>query len=105
MRHGADEFLRVIDQAVARGVAPEIFRLLELLKNLDRLGHIHLAVRAAIRRVAQFANTRVARAGIVPAVGAFCGQLAGDLIKLDLQVRLQIFQHAPQCGAHHAAAD
>ena len=105
VRHAADEFLRVIDQAVARGVAPEIFRLLELLKNLDRLDHIDLAVIAAIRGVAQFADAGMAGAGVVPAVGTLLRQLLSDLVQLNLQVGLKILQYRTERGAHDAAAN
>ena len=105
VRHGADEFLRVIDQAVAHGVAPEIFRLLELLKNLDRLGHIDLAVIAAVRGVAQFANSGMAGAGVVPTVGTLLRQLLSDLVQLNLQVGLKILQYRTERGAHDAAAN
>ena len=47
----------------------------------------------------------MASAGIVPAVGALLRQFGGHLIELNLQVRLQVFQHGTQRGAHNAAAD
>ena len=105
VRHGIYEPAGILDHPATHGVAPEIFGLFKLIENLDCLGHIHLAVSAAVGRVAQLANARVPGAGVVPAVGTFLRQLGGDFIELNLQVRLQIFQHAPQRGAHHAAAD
>ena len=105
VRNGADEFFRVIDQPIARGVAPEIFRLLELLEYLNRLGHIDLAVVSAVRGVAQFADTGMAGAGVVPAVGTLLRQLVRDLVQLNLQVGLKILQYRTERGAHDAAAN
>ena len=91
VRHGVHELFRVCNHPAAHGVAPKIFGLLELIENLDRLGHIHFAVIAAIWRVAQLTNTCMASAGVVPTIGTFLRQLGRYLIELNSQVRLQIF--------------
>ena len=80
VRQGVHEFFGIINHPVAHRVAPEIFRMLELLENLDGLRHIHLAIRAAIGRVAQLANPRVAGAGVVPAIGTFLRQFLGYFV-------------------------
>ena len=44
VRYGVHELVRVRNHPAAHGVGPKIFGLLELIKNLDRLGHINLAI-------------------------------------------------------------
>ena len=80
MRHRVDELLRIINQSVANCIAPEVFRLLELLKNLDRLGNVDLTVLPNIGSVAQFADAGMSRTGVVPTVGALLRQILGNLI-------------------------
>jgi hypothetical protein len=66
-------------------------RWLELLEYLDRVGDIDFAIRPAVGRIAQFADAGVARAGVVPTMRSFLGQLIGDLIQLDAQFGFQAF--------------
>ena len=62
------------------------------MKNLDRLVHIHFAICPPIRRVAQFTQTGMARAGIVPTVGRFLRPLVRHFEQLNTQVGIELFE-------------
>lgn len=100
-----DEVLRPLRHPARDGVAPELLRVFELLENLDHLVHVHRTVGFALRRVAQFADARVARARIVPAVRAFLREPVGDLVELDGEARIKALQQSPEICGHDAAAD
>ncbi len=105
VRHRVDEVLRAAGHAVRNRVAPELLGLLELLEYLDDLAHVHRAVRLAPGRVAQLADAGVARARVVPAVGAFLRQAVGGLVDLEGKRRLQPLEHRAEVRGHDPAAD
>lgn len=100
-----DKILRPVDHARRHRISPELARALELLENLDRVGHIHRPVRRLRRRIAKFTNTGVARAGIVPTIGSLLRQPLRHLINLDAQGRIKPLEQSAQIGGHDAAAD
>lgn len=103
--HGADALAGACDHAVRDGVGPELFGKLELLEDLDEFCDVDAAVGLAVRRVAEFADTGVTGAGVVPAVGGFLGELGRDLVNLNRELRLEAFQQGGEVGGHDAAAD
>ena len=105
VRHRVDELARLVDHAGLHRIAPEMEGALKLLKDLNRLADRDRAVGVLARCVAQLANARVARAGIVPAMRAFLCQFLRDLKDLQLQLRIETLQHCRKVGGHHAAAD
>jgi len=102
---GIDEFPRVTGHIVGDRVAPELFRLLELLEDLDDLGHLHRAIRLALGRVAQLADPRVPSAGVIPAIRTLLCQAIAGLIELDGKSRIEPLQHRSEIGRHHPAAN
>lgn len=100
-----DELFGLIDHALGDGVAPKLFGAFELLKNFDRVADVDRAVGFAVGRVTEFANTGVAGAGVVPAVGTFLGEVLGHFVDLERKLRIEAFEQSGEVGGHDAAAD
>ena len=88
MRDWVNEFFDFVDHASASCVAPELFRVLELVKNLERLTDINFSIRSVVRSVAEFAKACMTSARVVPSVGGFFAKLLGHLEELNAQRRV-----------------
>ena len=78
-----NKILEIFDHAGAGRMPPELFRVFELMENLDGLADFDFAVRTAVWRVAKFANTGVPSAGIVPAIGCFFAKFFSHFVELN----------------------
>src|SRR4051812_27196411 len=105
MRQRIDERPGVGQQPPRYAMAPELFRLFELLKYFDGLGDIDRSISATVWGITQFTDPGMAGASIVPSVGAFVRQFAVRFVKMDAQARPKLLQQSTQVGAHDAAAD
>jgi hypothetical protein len=105
VRHGMDEGRRRSDHAGPDGVRPELPRVLELLEDSERPLDANAAVGLAGRRVAQLAQSGMAGAGVVPAVGRLARKTGGDLEHADREPRLETLEQSRQARGHDAAAD
>ena len=86
-------------------MAEELTGDLELLVDLDRLGDLDPAIGSVHRRIIEFAQCGMPRAGVVPAVRALIRDLIQPLDDLDRPARLQLAQQYPERRAHDPAAD
>ena len=68
MRYWVDEFFDFVDHTSACRVAPELFRVLKLVKNLECFTNINFSIRSVVRSVAEFAKACMTSARIVPSV-------------------------------------
>ena len=106
VRHGADEIGRARCESVGDGVAPELARLFEAGEDLDGLGDVDRRAGSGGRRcVVEFAETGVAGAGVVPAVGALAGELVGRFVDVNREARVEPLEHDAEVRGHDAAAD
>ena len=103
--HLIDEVAGTVDHSLAESVGPELFRLLELLKDLNRLCNINCSIRLTAGRIAEFTNARMPRASIVPAVRTFLGDFVRHLVELNSQIRLEPLDHGCKRCRHNAASD
>ena len=87
VRNRVDKLAWLIHHPCPNSITPKEFRLFELLKDLDRIGDINRAIVFLERSVAQFANSCVPGACVVPCVRTFLCKLIGNFKQLDLQVR------------------
>ena len=86
------------------GVGPELAGHLELLIDIDRLGDLDSAV-GLLRGVVQFAQRRVAGAGVIPGIAALsCGGVEA-FHQRDRPVRLNHAQQRTQGRAHDSGTD
>ncbi len=99
-----DERMRVFQHARLDLPSHELTSDLERLVDLDRLGDFDLAV-LAVRRVVGLGQSRVARTGVVPAVGAFFGDAVQAFDHFHGPARLELIEPYAQSGAHDAAAN
>lgn len=104
VRDVVDERLRIVQHLAVDLVGPELLGDLKVLVDRHRLADIHRAVRG-LAGVVQFAERRVTGARVVPAVGAFFGDLVQALDHLDGPAWFQFVQIGTQGGAHDAATD
>ena len=100
---GVHEGFRRLQVAAANLVSPELACYLELLGNADGTLGFHAAIRQ-LRGVVQFGKTGVARARVVPAIGALQSHAVKALEDFHLPVGLQLLQISGQRGAHCACA-
>ena len=105
VRHGVDEVGRGPGHAAIDSVGPELLGVLELLEARQGPADLHAAVGLAGGRVAEFTQAGVAGAGVVPAVGAFLGELVRDLVHLEGELGLEALEQGGEVGGHDAAAD
>ena len=106
VRHGADPVGGPGGEAVRDGVAPELAGEFEAGEDFEGFGDVDgRAGRRGRGRVVEFAEAGVAGAGVVPAGGAFGGEVRGGLVDLDGETRVEAFEHRADVGGHDAAAD
>ena len=100
-----DAIARILDHPLFDTIGPELSRGFELFENFDGVRNINRTVLFSVGSVAQFANTRVSRASIVPAIGRLFRKLVCGFIKLDLQFRVQGLEQGPEICGHNSGAD
>ena len=88
MGYWVDEFFNFIDHASACRVAPELFRVLKLVKYLECFTDINFSIRPVVRSVAELAETSMPGPCVVPSVGGFFAKILGHLEELDAQRRI-----------------
>ena len=103
--HGIDEVSGLAEHAFPDRESPKRFRLLELLKDLNRFAYVNRSIRILVGGVAKFANARVPRASIVPCIGALLGKLVGDFVQLNPEIGLEPFKHRSKVCGHDPASD
>ena len=104
MRRVVDEGARVLQNTVLHLPGPELPGNLEGFVDVDGLRDLDVAV-VVFRRVVEFSESRMAGAGIVPAVGAFKRHAIQPLQHLHRPGRLEFAQPYTERRAHDAAAD
>mmetsp|Transcript_71143 Transcript_71143/g.183438 ORF Transcript_71143/g.183438 Transcript_71143/m.183438 type:complete len:633 (+) Transcript_71143:188-2086(+) len=103
VRRVVNELLRVLEEALVLQVGPVLAAELPLLVHHDGLGGIDGV--ALGRRVVGLAQGRVARASVVPAIGALLRNGAEALVHHNLPAGLQLLEHQAHGGAHDASTD
>ena len=104
VRNGVNEGRGVGQLAFMHQRGPELLAQLELLGDFISLADIDAAI-GPFRRVIQFAEGRVAGAGIVPGIRAFGGYCVEALVQGDGQAGIQGFEQHAERGAHNTRAD
>ena len=105
VRHRMNEVGRLSHHSVGGHGTPELLRVLELLKDVQRPVNGHSTALIACRCVAELTDARVSRARVVPAVRGFTRQFGRDFEHLDAQTRIEPLEHHGQRRGHDAAAD
>ncbi len=104
VRNAPDEAGRRANEVLPDEVGPELPRHLEGLGDFGRLRRIDRAVRH-FGRIVEFAEGRVAGAGVVPGVGAFGRGHVEPFNDFDGQVGLQFFKQYTEGSTHDPGAD
>jgi hypothetical protein len=92
MGHGLDEGFGSAGDAGGDGVAPKLFGLVEQAIDFEGFVHGYGALSGHSGGVTEFAQSGVAGAGIMPAVGAFRGEGVRGFENLQSEARVQFLQ-------------
>ena len=104
MRGRIDELFGGGQIALLDQIGPELQADFEGGIDREGLTGVDAAV-CLLGRVVELAVGRVAGTGIVPAIGAFTGNMVKTFDHTDLEARVQLLENHPEGGTHRAGAD